>query len=120
MSISETDKIDIVATRPDSTVVRLVIADHLPWDDLDAHGRLLQDKINTYLDFVASGQLGRMREPKVPASPEIWIVLAAQHRPTVPASEFLGRVEEFLRGLGMKFALECSVDAANGHVGLTH
>ena len=106
MSISETDKIDIVAARPNSPIVKLVITDHLTWDDLDAHGRLLQDKINTYMEFVESGQLARLSEPKIPATPEVRITLAVQHKPTREALKFLERVEGFLAGVGMKFEWE--------------
>jgi len=106
VTISEGNKIDIVAARPDSRVVKLVIADHLPWDDVDTHSRLLQDKINTYLEFVESGQLSRLKEPKIPASPEIRITVAAQHRPTEEARKFLARVEQFLLGVGIGFDVE--------------
>jgi hypothetical protein len=106
MSILDTNSIDIVAARPDSSIVKLVISDHLTWDDLDAHSRLLQDKINTYLAFVESGQLHRLEEPRIPDSPQVHIALVAQHRPTVEASRFLGQVEEFLRGAGFEFELE--------------
>jgi uncharacterized protein DUF6572 len=106
MSVSETDKIDIVATRPDSPIVKLVIADHLTWDDLDGHSRLLQDKINAYLDFVESGQLYRLKEPKIPATPEIRIALVLQHTPTEEARKFLARVEEFLASTKIGFELD--------------
>jgi hypothetical protein len=60
VSIADRNTIDLVATRPDSSVVKLVITDHLAWDDLDSHFRMLQDKINTYVEFIESGQLERM------------------------------------------------------------
>lgn len=106
MSITETDKIDIVGTRADSAVVKLVITDHLTWDDFATHARLLQDKINTYLEFVESGQLARMRTPKIPENPDIRISLVLQHAPTREAAAFLAQVREFVGRLGMKFDIE--------------
>lgn len=106
MSILEPKKIDIVAVKPDSTVVKLVIADHLSWDDLKAHSLLLQDKINTYLEFVMSGQLQQLKEPKIPDSPEIRVTLSLQHSPTPEAKEFLAQVERFLKGSGLGFEID--------------
>ena len=106
MSIAETDKIDIIATRPDSSIVKLVITDHLGWKDFEAHAHLLQDKVNTYLEFVESGQLGQTRTPRIPDSPDVHIVLVLQHPPTMEAEEFFIRVREFLAGAGMKFDVE--------------
>lgn len=106
MSIMETTKIDVVAVKPGSTMVKLVIADHLGWDDLKAHSLLLQDKINTYLEFVASGQLQQMKVPTIPDSPEIRITLSLRHSPTPDAKEFLAQVERFLKGSGMSFEID--------------
>lgn len=106
MSISEGKKIDIVAVRPGSAIVRLVITDDLDWSDLDGHSRLLQNKVNTYLEFVSSGQLGRMETPKLPESPEIEIALVLRHAPPMAAVDFLKQVDEFVAGLGMKFRVE--------------
>lgn len=95
MSILEIDKIDIVATRPDSAVVKLVIADHLTWDDFEKHASLLQAKINTYLEFIDSGQLERTvgQERK---DLDVHIRVALQHPPNVPAKEFLEQVRIYL------------------------
>lgn len=108
MSIAETDTVDIVAARPDSDVVQLVIADHLAWDDVDAHTRQLQAKINTYIAFVESGQLSRLEEPPIPRSPVIRIVIAAQHAPPDAAAEFLDRARAFLAG--MEIGLEVKIE----------
>lgn len=106
MTIAETNTIDIIATRPDSDVVKLVIADHLEWSDLDTHARLLQEKINTYIEFVESGQLGRLEGHRVPPSPQVWISLATQHEPTTEAKELLARIGRFLEGCGLRFEID--------------
>jgi hypothetical protein len=106
VSITETNKIDMVAARPDSSVVNLVITDHLAWDDFEAHASLLQDKVNTYLEFVESGQLARLQTPNIPEAPDIQITLVLQYVPTTEAKEFFARVREFLAGAGITFAVE--------------
>ena len=106
MSIVETSKIDIVAVLPGSPVVKLVIADHLAWDDFDSHARLLQDKINTYVEFVESGQLSRLTAVKIPVAPVIRITLAVQHEPSMEAKALLALVEKCLVGVGIQFELE--------------
>jgi hypothetical protein len=106
MSITETNKIDIVAARADSSVVKLVITDHLGWDDFEAHARLLQDKVNTYLEFVESGQLARTQTPKIPDPPDVHFALVLQYPPTKEAEELFGKIGEFLAGVGVKFEVE--------------
>jgi hypothetical protein len=103
MSILESNRIDIVASRPDSNVVMLMITDTLGWSDLETHARLRRDKINSYLAFLESGQLQRLKEPRIPEKPEIRISLATAQRPTPKAEEFLAEVRSFLLGLGIDF-----------------
>ena len=106
MSILDTDKIDIVGTRPGSSLVRLVIADHLDWADFQGHAELLQAKVNTYLGFVESGQLKSMSNPPVPPDARVEILLAAQHAPNGQALEFLEQVRLFLQQAGISFIVE--------------
>lgn len=96
----------MVATQPDSDVVKLIIADHLDWTDIDSHSQLLQDKINTYLSFIESGQMRRIPGHEMPASPEIRITLAVPQTPAAEALPFLDRVREYLRGVGIGFETE--------------
>jgi hypothetical protein len=110
MSIEEPQKIDIVATRPGSKEVRLVITDHLPWSSEGTHLLLLQEKLNTYIAFVESGQLLKLTSPKVPLDPEIIVVIVAKHPPTSAAETFLERVKEVLSGIGIGLLCELRAD----------
>lgn len=103
MSILESNKIDIVASRPDSNVVMLMITDTLEWGNLEMHARLLKEKINFYLDFLDSGELRRLKKPRIPEKPEIRISLATREKPTPKAEEFLVEVRSFLLGVGIDF-----------------
>jgi hypothetical protein len=108
VTITDVDKIDIVATHPDTSVVKLVITDHLTWDHIPDHCRLIQDKLNAYLAFVDSGQLRRLQDQYVPDSPEIEIVLVVSYEPPAQASEFLTQARTFLANLGLRFEVEVS------------
>ena len=58
MTIEEVDKIDRLAFDRKNGDVFLVISDHLAWDEDEGEYLLaLQAKLNTYLEFVESGQL---------------------------------------------------------------
>jgi len=110
MSVVEADKVDIVATRPGSTSVVLVVADHLPWDDLEEHLLALQAKLNTYIAFVESGQIHHLKEPPIPLNPEVRIRVAMRHAPPPAAQEFFKKAGAVLAGIGV--GLDQSVDSS--------
>ncbi len=56
MSVDQTQVIDVVSKDPKGTIV-LSISDHLDWDNTKQHLLILQEKINTYLNFVDSGEI---------------------------------------------------------------
>ena len=103
MSISEPNKVDIIGTKPDTNAVLLVITDHLPWDDTHAHKLLIQEKVNTYLQFVESGQIHRVEEPPIPPEPEVTIRLALKYEPPAEVLPFLRQVSDVLDGAGFGF-----------------
>jgi hypothetical protein len=103
MSVVETNKVDIVATRPGSSSVVLVITDHLRWDDLDGHLLALQAKLNTYIAFIESGQIYRSEEPPIPTNPEGCIRVAMLHAPPPAAQEFFKKAGAVLAGIGVGF-----------------
>ena len=87
MSIAQTDRIDILL-QDDAGHGVLVIADHLDWAEFDEgdHLLLLQEKINTYLAFVDSGQLAKARPDWKNLS--IVIQVDAMYAPNKTALEF--------------------------------
>jgi hypothetical protein len=48
--------VDAIDTDKDGNLVTLTITDHLAWGD-DQHLLLLQQKLNTYLAFIESGEI---------------------------------------------------------------
>lgn len=58
MSIEQTQTVDFVNIDRVSGDVVLAISDHLSWEEDEGdHLVLLQDKLNTYLRFIESGEL---------------------------------------------------------------
>ncbi len=108
MSITDPGSIDLVATRPGTEQVRLVITDHLPWDDVQAHCLLLQEKLNTYIAFVESGEVYELSEPRVPNPAQFAIMAATQHEPPPEAEGFFEQVAQILDGIGMSLLIRSS------------
>jgi hypothetical protein len=60
MTIEEPTKVDFTAIEPRSGDVLLVICDHLDWDANEGEHLLkLQEKLNSYLALIETGQLYR-------------------------------------------------------------
>jgi hypothetical protein len=57
MSVEEPSKIDFSVFEPQSGDVRLLITDHLDWKEGGEHLLLLQNKLNSYLAFIESGEI---------------------------------------------------------------
>ena len=57
MSIEKADTVDFIGVEKKSGQIALAISDHLDWNDEKAHLLKLQDKINTYLSFIESGEV---------------------------------------------------------------
>lgn len=104
MSVEEKNKIDIITTDKQGILV-LTISDHLEWDsdsDSDSeHLLILQEKINSYLDFLESGQIYESYPSAV--DKEIMIQIVFKYLPNRIAQEFLDVVKEFLNEKGYDF-----------------
>lgn len=57
MSIEQVDTVDAIGKDIATGKVVLTISDHLDWTEEGAHLLALQEKINTYLRFIESGEL---------------------------------------------------------------
>lgn len=102
MTISNPNTIDIVATKPDDPLVRLVVADHFDWDEEEGHFLSLQAKLNAYMAFVESGQL--YREFPDAAGKDIQIEIVFLHAPHKIAQEyFLQQAKNLVNAAGMAF-----------------
>lgn len=57
MTIEQSQVVDSIGIDKETGKVTLTISDHLDWSDPDKHILIMQDKINTYLSFIESGEL---------------------------------------------------------------
>ncbi len=77
----------------------LTIADHLPWNG--AHLATLQEKLNTYLRFLESGEVYASYPMAKGRKLEINVV--AKFRPTQEALRFLERAGGTIQSAGFEF-----------------
>lgn len=101
MSVVETDSIDAIGLDKEAKRVFLSIIDPLVWDDENVHLFTLQEKINTYLHFIESGEL-------LKAMPEsndcdIAIELILKHMPSDEAITFFDKTMQILFDKGIVF-----------------
>ncbi len=101
MSVSETDSIDAIGMEKEAERVFLSIIDPLLWDEDDVHLYTLQEKINTYLYFIESGEL-------VKALPDakgfdVAIELILKHMPSDTAITFFDKTTQILLDKGIIF-----------------
>ena len=86
MAIDDLDRIDRLAFNRKNGDVLLVISDHLDWEKNEGeHLLVLQDKLNTYLGFVESGQL-YAKHPRAVGNKVIFYVMGK-----FPLSEEAGK-----------------------------
>jgi hypothetical protein len=101
MSVVETDVIDAIGLEKEAQRVFLSIVDSLVWDAENVHLYTLQEKINTYLYFIESGELDR-------ALPDgkgfdIAIELILKHMPSDQAISFFDKTTQILLDKGIIF-----------------
>ena len=101
MLFDSTNEIDFVSVKEGSDIVWLTIADELDWQDEKRHMFLLQEKINTYLEFIENGQLYEV----YPEAEGRKLVIDIYARYPVPESglKFLDRVDAVVTGAGYGF-----------------
>ena len=105
MSITETKVVDIIAVpewEPENVI--LVITDHLEWGDKAQQGEhllLLQEKINSYVAFIESGEL---LESYPPAKDKLPIIrVNGLYELPAQGKTFVDQVTDLLKGAGIGF-----------------
>jgi len=103
MSIDEAHVIDIVSKNKNGCIV-LTISDHLNWEKTKEHLLLLQEKINTYLIFVESGEVYE-KYPEAKGCP-LEIEVMFHYQPNPEAYSFLAKVRAIVETAGYSFRFE--------------
>ena len=100
MSVENIAVIDAVGVERHSGKVILTISDHLDWNDEREHLSALQEKINTYLRFIESGEIDETYPDALGRARVIDVV--AKHRPTNGAQEFFRKATAVLHDAGVE------------------
>jgi hypothetical protein len=101
MSIDQTNSIDFATIDKASGDLWLTISDHLPWEGYEGdHLVLLQNKLNTYLRFIESGEVFR----KVPDAEGRTIVinLVGKFPLSQKADRFFEKAQAAVEGAGFR------------------
>jgi len=100
LSVDQTDVVDIVGIDRETGRVVLTISDHLDWSDSIRHQSILQNKLNTYLAFVESGEI-LQQYPKAKDRPVVFEVVF-QFPPDESGRAFLGRARQVIESAGFE------------------
>jgi hypothetical protein len=101
MALADPDKIDFIGIAPDGYCV-LTIADDLDWSEPEQHITALKEKLNTYVDFIRSGEI----ENAYPAGRdnELKILVALRDQPPTTGVEFFTTAKQTITALGIEFS----------------
>lgn len=99
MSVETRETVDAIGVEDATGNVVLTISDHLDWRDERAHLELLQDKINTYLAFVESGELEQVYENA--KGRKVVIDVVAKYPPAPAAIEFFSAAKNIAGEAGI-------------------
>ena len=100
MTIEHTDVIDFISTNKDRNEVKLTISDHYDWGNSDSHLFILQEKINTYINFIESGELLDAYAEAKNLTPVINII--GRYPLNQDASDFLEKVNVIVKSIGIE------------------
>ena len=99
MTVEDLDKIDFTAFDPKSGTLYLVVSDHLDWDEPEGeHLLTLQEKLNTYLEFIDSEQI--YRDVPKSAGSKIVIRVMGKYPLSDEARKFYGLASKFIEDAG--------------------
>jgi uncharacterized lipoprotein YmbA len=103
VSVLEKDTIDAIGIDALTSDVVLSISDHLDWSSPLEHLHVLQDKLNTYLAFVESGEMFE----SYPSSRGCNVVfqIVAQHQGGSEAEAFIERIRPILSEAGISLRM---------------
>lgn len=102
MTIEQVDVVDAISTRSEDGVVVLTISDHLSWEEKTVHSTALEKKLESYVEFVRSGQLLENYPSARGRGVEIEIIL--KHSPDKDGQRLLDKAREAIVAAGLEFS----------------
>jgi hypothetical protein len=112
MSIEQTDTIDLIGIERESDKVVLTVCDDLNWSDSAHHLQLLQDKINTYVAFIKSGEI--LETYPKSAGRQVVIEVVTKHELSETCADFMARASQVLLGAGIELRQSHLADGSTG------
>jgi len=105
MAIEKIDVVDAVGIETATGDVVLTIIDFLDWESSEAqHMQMLQEKLNTYLRFIESGEL--FESYPAAAGRSTVISLVGRCEPSAAALRFLAVARQSIEGAGFGFRFQ--------------
>lgn len=103
-TILDEDKLDAFGFMDDGKTEVLFLFDHLDWEDGETHLKLLQDKLNTYLLFIQSGQkeLPRHHKKLLKHAERIVIMICFEFEPSKDCVENLAMGQKKVEPLNIE------------------
>ncbi len=108
MAVDQPKVIDFIGVDKTTGAVVLTISDHLDWEDTTAHQLILQEKVNSYLAFIESGEILESYPAAKGRSPVIKVV--SKFTPDVSGDQFLRKVKSVVEGAGFGFEFQLFSD----------
>jgi len=100
MTILDKNIIDSIGTRASDGAVNLVISDHLEWgDECGEHLLALQDKLNSYIGFIESGEI--YSTFPTATGKKLIINIYFKSPPPAEGMKFISQVESILNNIGV-------------------
>lgn len=110
MSIENTDVVDFIGIDKETFDVVLSISDHLLWDDDSKHHMyLLQEKINSYLRYIESGEIYEVN-PEI-KNKNIIISIVGKYPFNQEAEYFFSKMLSVIEKAGFSLRFELFDDA---------
>jgi hypothetical protein len=106
MALGKTRVVDAIGINKQSETVDLAIIDEWDWEDPENHLFMLQEKMNSYLAFIESGEIHEVYPDAT--GRDIAIIVYSRYPLPSEAYEFMTRAAEVIAGAG--FSLQCLVD----------
>ncbi len=104
MAIDQPRVVDIIGVENATGDVVLTISDHADWNDSRQHQQMLQDKLNTYLSFIESGELYEKYPSAKGHRPRIDVV--SKYKPDAEGYKFLSKAKSIVENAGYGFRFE--------------
>lgn len=101
MALDNINTVDAISTDNEEKKVILTIIDELKWDDEYNHLKLIQDKVNNYLNFIESNEL--YEAYPIAKNKEIGIEIYSKYDLPLDGEKLLSRLKEFLNENGYGF-----------------